>query len=95
MTAEVAKHTPGPWVVDEDDPHCVYAQDGDADPWFVAEAAYDCGPGMSGKANARLIAAAPDMLTALRTIALHVTSLDAAGIRELADEAIARAEGRA
>ena len=95
MTAETAMHTPGPWIVDEDDPHVILAPDGDDAPWFVAEAAYDCGPGMSGKANARLIAAAPDMLTTLRTIALHVTSLDATGIRELADEAIARAEGRA
>jgi len=49
---ETAKHTPGPWIVDEDDPHCVYAPDGDNDPWFVAEAAYDCGPGNSGIANA-------------------------------------------
>jgi len=50
--SETAKHTPGPWFVDEDDPHSLYAPDGDADPWFVAEAAYDCGPDVSGKANA-------------------------------------------
>ena len=45
-------------------------------------------------ANARLIAAAPLMLTILQTIALHAPSLDAEGIRELCDEAIACAEGR-
>ena len=74
MTAEAAMHTPGPWIVDEDDPHVILAPDGDDDPWFVAEAAYDCGPDMSGKANARLIAAAPDMLAALRGAEALITN---------------------
>lgn len=43
------------------------------------------------EANARLIAAAPDLLQALQTIALHAPSLDAEGIRALCDEAIAKA----
>ena len=34
------------------------------------------------------------MLLALKTITLHAPSLDVVGIRELADEAIAKAEGR-
>jgi hypothetical protein len=46
------------------------------------------------RANARLIAAAPDMLTALQTIALHISSLDAQGVRDLCDAAIAQATGK-
>lgn len=48
--------------------------------------------GPRAHANARLWAAAPDMLMALETIALHAPSLDAEGIRELCDAAIAKAK---
>jgi len=51
-------------------------------------------------ADAALIAAAPDMLVALQTIALHIstapgTGLSADGVREIARAAIAKAEGGA
>ena len=46
-----------------------------------------------GARIAALIAAAPFMLQILETIALHAPSLDAVGIRELCDEAIALATG--
>lgn len=49
------------------------------------------GADMSAEQAARLIAAAPAMLLALQTIALHAPSLDSAGIRGLCDEAIAAA----
>lgn len=45
--------------------------------------------------NAYVIAAAPFLLQTLETIALHAPSLDATGIRELCDEAIAVAKGTA
>lgn len=44
-------------------------------------------------ANARLIAAAPDLLVALQTIFLHAPSLDVTGIRELCDAALSKAAG--
>ncbi|CAB4183705.1 hypothetical protein UFOVP1375_37 [uncultured Caudovirales phage] len=44
---------------------------------------------------AATMAAAPYMLQILETIALHAPSLDAVGIRELCDEAIAKAKGGA
>lgn len=65
------KHTPGPWRIDPADPHHVIAaDDGDwSDFWSVSTATDDCGPGMSRTiANARLIAAAPDLLAALDDI---------------------------
>ena len=42
-----------------------------------------------------LFLAAPDLLQALETIALHAPSLDAAGIREYCDAAIAKATEKA
>lgn len=57
------KHTPGPWFIDGDD---IRAPDGDDDPWYVAEVITGCGPGDATPANARLIAAAPDLLEALK-----------------------------
>jgi len=68
-------HTPGPWHVDPAFPLSVMAPDGDEIPWLVANAMPDCGgtsaPGFSpeGEANARLIAAAPEMLDLLTKVA--------------------------
>ena len=81
--------TPGPWFRARDigvddctvravDPGCTFGR-------IVAD--------VIEPDDARLIAAAPDLLTILKTIALHAPSLDAQGIRELCDEAIAKAEG--
>jgi hypothetical protein len=84
-----AKHTPGPWAAFGCDVgtlgprHRVICWTGQ--PEVELEEA---------RANARLIAAAPDMLTALQTIALHISSLDAQGVRELCDAAIAQATGK-
>lgn len=93
-----AGHTPGPWHV-LNNGYCVGGPPSVqlADP-IGAGVAMCCMAARSPDetaANARLIAAAPEMLVALKTIALHAPSLDVTGIRELCDAAIARAEGRA
>ena len=47
----------------------------------------------SGKSNARLIAAAPELLAALHKLSANAVE-SAEWIRRVADEAIAKAEGR-
>ena len=62
------KHTPGPWKVTDDG--CIYFKDG-----FIGEA-YQFNPGLYGEkqedapmmANAKLIAAAPEMYDLLKSI---------------------------
>jgi hypothetical protein len=84
-----SKHTPGPWrattALGENLVAVYTVRDSDNFP---------VGRGFNA-ADTRLMAAAPHMLTVLRTLALHAPSLDAQGVRELCDEAIAKAEGRA
>jgi len=65
---EEAGHTPGPWFVDPDDTLAIRAPDGDDEPWHVAEVIEYCGEGDQTEANARLIAAAPDLLEALKEL---------------------------
>ena len=80
-----AKHTPGPWslgIETDDDRAQVINNDG----WHVAYVA--CDP---LEANARLIAAAPDLLAALETIAAGNTDPD--GMVRIAAEALSKAEG--
>jgi len=91
---ETARHTPGPWSADE---QVIFASSGEAiaSTWKFGQ--LDTGGRGShaeADANARLIAAAPFLLQTLQTIALHAPSLDAAGIREYCDAAIAKAGGR-
>lgn len=82
-----SKHTPGPWQVQHNDSHRS---------WCVVSA---CGDGVTGwarvcqsEADARLIAAAPDLLEACRAIAnCEFMVSRAAGEKVLA--AIAKAEG--
>jgi hypothetical protein len=58
-----AKHTPGPWqIIPYPDGHS-FIREGDAPERFVANVS-----GHNYEANARLIAAAPDMLEALRLL---------------------------
>lgn len=64
----MVEHTPGPWLIENPDSAVgefkIISPDGDDDPWNVA---LTFGFAEDGKAmaNARLIAAAPDLLTAL------------------------------
>lgn len=64
----MAKHTPGPWAVGYPDDQTIRA-DG------LRVASVEC-PRKEWRANARLIAAAPDMLQALRDIAAITTGYD-------------------
>lgn len=66
------KHTPGPWTIDDGDTEAygVFASDQNAICYLSANA--NAGDGLRGestdRANANLIAAAPDMLEALEEI---------------------------
>lgn len=80
--AETASHTPGPWFITVYDKHT----DVDSKHWTVA--------GGVGNADADLIAAAPDLLTALKALAdaadaEHITWADLGAARA----AIAKATG--
>lgn len=57
------KHTPGPWHACEDKYSKVIANNG-----FICDGFWWCGNTNEGIANARLCAAAPDMLEALEAI---------------------------
>lgn len=87
-------HTPGPWTVyrgaqgqisiDQD------GEKGKADIAIIPKGAN--GLGEANDSNARLIAAAPEMLEALRLIARN--DIGAWDPREIARAAIAKAEGK-
>lgn len=95
----MSKHTPGPWRVD---PTLAVRAVGNG--VRVARAHYDIQVrGKEGReefeyaqANANLIAAAPEMLEALRTVVRHLHAPGGDGYEELlaAERAIAKAEGR-
>lgn len=95
VTKPQSGHTPGPWRVNEDT--CVIA--GHADAPFAVAQVY-----MGSDANARLIAAAPDLLRALE-LALGqlegskpLSGVHASSLRadiEIARAAIAKAKGGA
>ena len=57
----MSKHTPGPWAVERDAEGRLHVVEGDF--LDIAEVGYLSGP--DPKANARLIAAAPELLAAL------------------------------
>lgn len=98
-----SKHTPGPWDVDEGDKSTIYELDA-ANP--IAEVFSDRSA-EENEANARLIAAAPELLDALTALLdeaedVFVCMADATGIDRhnlppqfaAARAAIAKAEGR-
>lgn len=66
---ETAKHTPGPWLASPEDNG--YEWGVDAGEWGICICADSPGDG-SAKANANLIAAAPDLLAALKQIMLDI-----------------------
>lgn len=97
MTTETVQHTPGPWIEDgEEDPRelaadfggivIVTANGGDA-ATFTAVAV---GSGPEAEANARLIAAAPDMLKALVMLTQLDTTPDGGVVIEPVGWAIAQ-----
>lgn len=88
-----SKHTPGPWAYDPAELRIYYA-DGDVEP-TVAYVEYDNSSEAQAEADARLIAAAPELLAALKdAIALMGPLEDVAHIRrkQVWLAAIAKAE---
>lgn len=108
MSNQTAKHTPGPWARDDNDAIIVappaYFGDrvfiADLDPSTPVLVTYPSIEEM--EANARLIAAAPELIAALRAIVERDTEFEAIEDAEtryyhaigIASQAIARAEGR-
>ena len=96
MSVKIGSYTPGPWHVQWDNPVIVQNEPG--------QAVADCDSNVyiefrAKESNARLIAAAPDLLEALKEllegnppgkVEFHTTEF---GI-DLARKAIAKAEGR-
>jgi hypothetical protein len=87
----MSKHTPGPWHAGTDeDAHMIY----DASCNVVGESWREFGEEEAEKANAILMAAAPDLLAALKEL-LAAASDEAVGMAsEMAQTAIAKAEGQ-
>ncbi len=94
----VIAHTPGPWKVEETSSGPIYieARDGRALATLAAWSSDDM-PGAA--ANARLMAAAPDLLEALRFLVLDVEHYGAQGVAptkaamNAAKDAVAKATG--
>ena len=90
----MSKHTPGPWKIDGESDRVIVAHDGEtlAQTYFVYGDRDRQYP--QSIANARLIAAAPDLLEACRFALSIIGHPDDAGTNAIAD-AIAKAEGLA
>ena len=97
----MSKHTPGPWTVtDEDDFYGLAIEaagrEGEYVPVARVPVDYDDRP--EREANARLMAAAPDLLEALKALLSgserHIFSTECKTERDAARTAIAKAEGR-
>jgi hypothetical protein len=91
----MADHTPGPWTIEESNVGygpCYYIEGGDGSYVIHGEGT---AWSESDKANARLIAAAPELLEALKVAADALGSEEGmAAAYRLAREAIAKAEGQ-
>ena len=105
----MSNHTPRPWDYDKDSKEIFSCDEGHGCGWIALVGGNDsngrCLPDEMRSANCSLIAAAPDLLAALREIYAEVTE-DTAGltrddyesivltIRDVASAAITKAEGR-
>jgi hypothetical protein len=75
------KHTPGPWKIGKPlisnvkHNRGIYCNHGTPDEWMIVEV-QGCGQDSECGANARLIAAAPDMLEALKTAQVRIFMLE-------------------
>lgn len=95
MPENTVAHTPGPWVVESAD---WWKKDNGVVRYYVRHV-----PAEIGTPNARLIAAAPDLLAALKKLTEQVAEVDdptaargvSIAVMARACAAIAKAEGRA
>lgn len=87
--------TPGPWGVEPEQRTrgrtLVVISRGEILARSPPAPRYGCAEQDGDLANLTLMAAAPDLVVALQTIALHAPSLDSVGIRDLCAEALAKA----
>ena len=85
-----AKHTPGPWKAND-----ARNQDGTRDIYYVGQPVpWKIASGCSTVQNARLIAAAPDLLEALQDLSISASESGYSGIvLDRARTAIAKAKG--
>ena len=77
---EAMKHTPGPWSVEKGDPECGNYGWYVCHPDTVDEESAICNLSVEAEANARLIAAAPELLEALKEC---ITDDGATGMRSI------------
>jgi hypothetical protein len=101
---KIGSHTPGPWCVEtRAHPGSIDICTDEHEPWFIAEVCKSVGfDGFDGEANARLIAAAPDLLEICKRQReeLRLIRMKDCGavydvtVRMDADIAISKAEGR-
>jgi len=93
------KHTPGPWFVNQDEDGN-YRSIGSAGWWGLAQVVVrfegERNDDATGLANANLIAAAPDLLAALKAFVadFDASVSDPDATTDAARAAIAKAEGR-
>jgi hypothetical protein len=98
------KHTPGPWEIEPIRLYpgtirdCIEIRSDNAGGWWIAHVQTAMNLGQSGEANASLIAAAPELLDALKRLVTYAAPFicivdDPAELTE-ARAAIAKAEGR-
>jgi len=84
----MSEHTPGPWIIDSDDGDIIEVVSGD---YFIADV-HRLEPKDEWRANARLIAAAPELLEALEELVDLYEYED--NVSRDARAAIAKARGR-
>lgn len=93
-----SKHTPGPWHAEpyvttmKESVYAVFCERADPDGVFIGTA----GSQPESKANAQLIAAAPDLLNACKLVLRGIGdgSVDVFDVETALQTAIAKAEGR-
>lgn len=91
----MSKHTPGPWIISQDD-EFLHVYDVMTPTGYYVASTHD---GVEGKcnseANARLIAAAPDLLEALQMVSEYIRTMKQDGHQYVVaiDAAIAKATG--
>lgn len=94
-TEQKSNHTPGPWHVGYGTKVCAVYMKPASKGWLVRDQVARFDRTDEGMANARLIAAAPDLLAALKSMFDSAVIIGSpVGDMNAAEAAIAKAEGR-